>query len=110
MTELITPKVTDHLPMMVRTEVAKLSPSGQGAFLEEYNRKAKGATAPYVLWFLGWHYAYLGKWGTQVLYWITAGGALAWAIVDLFRIPGMVRSYNKDVAIDVLRNQKIIAD
>jgi len=53
----------------------------------------------YVLWFaLGWHYAYLKEWCLQVLYWLTLGGLLVWALVDLFRIPRMVRNYNSDIA------------
>lgn len=50
----------------------------------------------YIMWFLiGAHYAYLGKWGLQILYWITLGGLGLWALVDLFRIPGMVRDHNE---------------
>ena len=43
---------------------------------------------------LGAHYAYLGKWGLQFLFWITLGGLGIWALIDLFLIPGKVAAYN----------------
>jgi hypothetical protein len=94
---------------MVRNELAQLPAARQEEFVEEYRRKAKSQGTAYAIWFLlGWQYAYLGKWGFQVLYWLTAGGLLMWAIADLFRIPAMVRDFNKDVATDVLRSLKTV--
>jgi hypothetical protein len=55
--------------------------------------KSKG-TAFVMYWFLGAHYAYLGKWGIQLAYWFTLGGLGMWLIVDLFRIGGLVKRYN----------------
>ena len=55
--------------------------------------KSKG-TAYLMYWFLGAHYAYLGKWGIQFAYWLTLGGLGMWIIVDLFRIGGLVKKYN----------------
>jgi hypothetical protein len=95
---------------MVRHELLSLSLSQQEEFLEEYYRKIKSTGNAYCLWFcLGWHYAYLRKWGLQVLYWLSFGGFLMWAFIDLFRIPRLVDDYNKDVAISVLRDQKMIS-
>ena len=49
----------------------------------------------YLFWFfLGAHYAYLGKWGLQILYWFTGGGLLIWMLVDLFHIPSKVEAHN----------------
>ena len=55
--------------------------------------KSKG-TAFLMYWFLGAHYAYLGKWGIQLAYWFTLGGLGIWLIVDLFRVGGLVKRYN----------------
>ncbi len=61
--------------------------------------KMKSTGIAYVCWFiLGIHYAYLGKWGWQILYWITAGGLGIWAIVDLFLMPSKVGNYNRNIA------------
>jgi hypothetical protein len=94
---------------MVRNELAKLSAQKQEEFVEEYRRKAKSPGWAYLLWFLaGAHYAFLRKWGLQVLFWVTLGGLFFWWIIDAFRIPGMIKDYNKDIAVDVLRNLKAV--
>jgi hypothetical protein len=98
------------LPVMVQQELAKLPPEKQTAFMDEYRRRCKSSGIAYVLWFfLGLHYAYLGKWGLQVLYWLTIGGVLIWAFADLFRIPGMIGNYNKDRAVEVMSSLKTMA-
>jgi len=43
------------------------------------------------------HYAYVGKWGLQILFWITLGGFGLWAFIDLFRIPSIVAKYNESI-------------
>ena len=55
--------------------------------------KSKG-TAFLMYWFLGAHYAYLGKWGVQLAYWFTLGGLGIWLMVDLFRVGGLVKRHN----------------
>ena len=102
--------ILDNLPLAVKTELAKMPLEKQNVFLEEYRRKEKSIGLAYVLWFvIGLHYIYLSKWGLQFFYWVTWGGFFIWALIDLFRIPSMVRGYNKDKAIDVLRDLKIIS-
>jgi len=104
--------IADELPAMVRNELGKLSPQKQEEFVEEYKRKEKSIGLSYVfLVFVFWvHYGYLRKWGLQILFWLTGGGLLVWWFIDLFRVPGLVRSYNKDVALDVMRNLKAISN
>jgi len=107
---LIPTSIYDNLPAMVRNELVKLTPQRQEEFVEEYRRKAKSTGPAYLLWLLlGWHYAYVRKWGIQVLFWVSVGGLFVWWFIDLFRISGMIRDYNKDVAVDVLRNLKALA-
>jgi TM2 domain-containing membrane protein YozV len=89
---------------VVRNSLADLPASRQEEFLEEYRRRAKSPAPGHILWLLlGFHHIYLRKWGTQFLFWITVGGLWIWWIVDLLRIAGMVRDYNKDIATDVMR-------
>jgi hypothetical protein len=55
----------------------------------------KSSGSAYLFWFFfGCHYAYLGKWGLQFLYWITFGGFFIWAIIDLFTLSGRVANHN----------------
>jgi len=98
------------LPAMVSNELVLLSQQQQIAFREEYERRSKSMTVCYLAWLLlGWHYAYLRKWGVQVLYWVTAGGFLIWMFIDLFRVPSLVRNYNKDVGVVVMRDLRTIS-
>ncbi len=61
--------------------------------------KMKSTGIAYLCWlFLGCHYAYLGKWGLQILYWITLGGVGIWAFIDLFLIPSKVNRHNLLIA------------
>jgi len=109
-TAYIPESISDKLPSMVRVELSKLTPEKQSLFLEEFRRKKKNTGIAYLLWFIiGLHYIYLGKIGWQFFYWITLGGIGVWAFIDLFRIPGMVNNNNRDVAIDVIRDLKVIS-
>jgi len=59
----------------------------------------KSTGTAYLCWFfLGCHYAYLGKWGLQILYWITFGGLGIWALIDLFLIPSKINEHNFIIA------------
>ena len=103
--------IWNNLPSMVQNELSKLPAAKQEEFLEEYKRRAKKTNVAYVLCFLfGAHYAYLDKWGIWPLFSFTIGGILIWWIIDLFRIPSMVKKYNQNVAVDILRDMKIISD
>ncbi len=62
----------------------------------------KSTGTAYACWFFfGCHYAYLGKWGLQILYWITLGGLGFWALFDLFHIPSKVSSHNYIIAAQI---------
>lgn len=98
-----------ELPVLVRNELATLSAQWQQEFAEEYTRNKKSLGLAYVfLIVVFWaHYGYLKKWGLQVIFWLTAGGAGIWWLIDIFRLPGMVKRYNTDLAIHVMRNLKV---
>ena len=64
----------------------------------------KSKAIAYLLWFfLEAHYAYLRKWGTQLLYWITLGGFGVWALIDLFTLGGKVEQYNTNIELKTIR-------
>lgn len=108
-------KLTKFLPMMVKHELQKLPEHKQHAFMEEYKRKYRTIFLAYMLWFVfGLHYAYFGKWGYQIVLWIsgivTLGVvAVIWMIIDLFRITHMVLDYNRDLSIKILRDMKVLS-
>lgn len=99
-----------ELPLMVRNEIEKMGDNYIDSFLDEYLRRRKSEVVAYILWlFLGWHYIYLRKWLTQILFWGTLGGLFVWWFIDFFRIPNLVKDYNRDVAIQVLKDIKDIS-
>lgn len=100
------------LSAAVAFEVLKLPYQQQIIFVDEYRRRSKELAIAYLfLICLFSHYAYLGRWGLQVAFWLTAGGAGIWWLVDIFRLPGVVRQYNDWVALDLLQqtNARIAA-
>lgn len=76
----------------------RFSGEEKAAFRQELARRRKSTLVAYLAWLLlGWHYAYVGKWGLQLLYWITLGGCGLWILLDFFRMPGIVARYNEEV-------------
>lgn len=107
----ISSSISDDLPAMVRNELATLSAQRQQEFVEEYNRKKKSLGIAYLFLIIVFalHYGYLRKWGLQFLFWFTLGGFGIWWIIDLFRLPGLIKDYNMDIANEVMRNLKTIS-
>lgn len=61
----------------------------------------------YLLWFfLGAHYAYLGRWGVQLLYWFTLGGLGIWLIIDLFTMKSKVEDHNRPILEEMAKMEK----
>lgn len=99
-----------NLPLAVKDAYLELDPNQQAAFQEEFRRRRKSTGVAYLLWFfLGWHYAYLGRWGVQFLYWITLGGLGIWALVDLFRLGWVVGNRNSDISFDVMKDIRAVS-
>ncbi|WP_223601060.1 TM2 domain-containing protein [Chryseobacterium sp. GVT01B] len=94
---------------LIQKKFRELNSEQQRIFISEFERQKKSVGISYLLWFLlGWHYAYLKKWGWLILYILTAGGFFIGAIIDLFRIPKMVEQYNNDLALEILRDISIM--
>jgi hypothetical protein len=98
------------VPAMVADELDTLSDAQQSAWLEEFERRAKKPALAYVCLVLcGVHYAYFGRWVLQLLFWGTLGGFFLWWIADIFRVPGLIRDANRDVAVAVLRDLRAVS-
>ena len=100
---VIPARVASSLSRTVREQLAYLTPDQQRAFLWRYRAQAKSQVVALAFLPLGWHYLYLRKRGLQVLFWLTLGGLAAWWVLDVFRIRGLVRDYNRRVAMHVMR-------
>ena len=94
-----------EFPPVVKTALLQLDEVTLHDFIAEHTRRRKRLGVAYLLWFfLGWHYAYNGKWGVQFLYWFTGAGLGIWALIDLFRLPGIVTNTNKDLSVAIMRD------
>lgn len=92
----------NSLPTIIQSRLQNYSVKDQEAFVLEYKRRKKSIFTGYLLLlFLGWHYAYLNKWGYQILCFFTLWGFLIWWVIDWFRLPFMVKRYNRELAIDL---------
>jgi len=94
---------------MVAGQLDGLTVDQRSAFEEEYRRRRKRWWLAWPLWLLFSHFAYFGKWWLQLLYWLTLGGGLVWWIVEGLRLPRRLRDHNRDAAIAVMRDLRIIA-
>lgn len=103
--------IVDVLPSIVKEGLTKLPESKQSQFVEEFKRKKKSVGMAYffLLICLGMPYGYVGKWGLQWVYWFTAAGLLFWLLYLLFALPGVVKDRNKDIAMEVFRDIKIMS-
>lgn len=106
---VIPKSMAGDLPAGVANELAKMPPPYQAEFVREYKKNAKSMTIVYCLWLLGFHYAYFGKWRLLMIWWALLVPALIWWAVDGFRIAGMIRDYNRQLANDILRYLKTVA-
>lgn len=107
-------QIVKRLPILVRTEFGKMGAEEQAQFMEEFDRKRKHLGSAYIASLLSLHYAYVGRWPMTFLMWLvgvaTLGiGLIIWWLIDLFRIPSIIRDKNSDIAVSILRDQKIIA-
>ena len=69
--------------------------------------KMKSTGTAYLCWFfIGCHYAYLGKWGLQILYWCTLGGLGVWHVIDLFHIPTKINNHNAIISAQIEEIEK----
>lgn len=96
---------THQLHPRVLYELGKRSFEDQLQFQELYESKKRSLFLAYVclLFFPGTHYAFLGKWQLQVLFWLTLGGCLVWWVADIFRLKQLVKQNNTFSQQQILR-------
>jgi TM2 domain-containing membrane protein YozV len=108
----INKSVKKQLPVAVVQKVEAMEPVNQQAFMDEFKRKRKSANVAHFLWFIGClsglHYLYVKKALWFVLFLFTAGGFGIWWIIDFFRVPRMVKDYNRTIALKVLRDIQVL--
>ena len=104
MSENVIPEsILAGLPETVKEEVTQLPGENQELFIKRYRKKKKSVLIAYLLCVAyGTHNVYLEKADLAFWFWLTAGGCLIWWIIEFFRVPGMVREYNRGASRIVL--------
>ena len=66
--------------------------------IQKLRSKIRPTTTVYLSWLLfGSHYACMGKWGTQILFWLTLGGLGIWAVIDLLTMTEKIIRHRESV-------------
>ena len=82
-------------PRQVFNEVRALGSTAEELFAKEY--RPKHGRFYGLIVFTGWHYAYLGMYGTQFLFHVTGGGLGVWWLLDfLVRHDELLAHYNAE--------------
>ncbi len=93
-----------QVPLLVQQKLLNLSDTEKSVYYELYNRKKKSIFVAYLLlFFFGWHYGYIKKWGLQIAFITTLGGLMLWWLIDWFRLPSLINSYNKELSLSLLK-------
>jgi hypothetical protein len=100
-------KIGAALPDAMRAELALLPAAQQDAFLKAYRMRSCSLLLAYLSSLIYCHYGLLGRWAMtgMMLVSLFVAVALGWAwwLIDLVRMPQMVRAYNQRVAAEILR-------
>jgi len=107
--QMLTDSQKKEIPEAVYRKVGAMEEVAQLSFVEEFQKKRKIPRLALLLAMSGGlHYAYLGKWWLCILFFFTLGGFGLWWFISVFRAMGLVREYNRSVAIHVLRDIQIL--
>ena len=99
----------NNFPLLVTTKLNTMDNLQKEMFYKEYKRRRKSLFVAYILLLIfGWHYAYLKKWGSQILSIITLWGLLIWWLIDWFRLPFLVEKYNNGIAVEIIKDYVLI--
>jgi hypothetical protein len=95
------------LPPSVREQLASLPEAHQAAFAKAFERRSANLVVAYLSSLIYGHYALLGRWAMSGWMWLSLFVAstlgVIWWLIDLVRMPRMVREHNQQVALDILR-------
>jgi hypothetical protein len=91
------------LPSEVVYSLKHLPPQGQLEFMDDYKLSESQIGIAYLCHFFGVSYAYQGKWGKQLLSWLTFYGFGIWWLVNLFRLPFSIKANNQRKAKRIIK-------
>jgi hypothetical protein len=100
-------KIVASLPETVRNELASMSEDKQEEFLRAFRHRSASLVMAYLSSLIYCHYGLLGRWAMTGWMWLSLFVAstlgFIWWLMDLVRLPEMVREHNHRIAADILR-------
>jgi hypothetical protein len=100
-------KIGAELPEAVRTQLALLPAAQREEFLKAYQLQSRSLLLAYLVSLIYCHYGLLGRWAMTGMMFLTLFVAVTlgwiWWLIDVVRMPGMVRAHNQRVAVEILR-------
>ncbi|HZA67595.1 MAG TPA: hypothetical protein VE592_11630 [Geminicoccaceae bacterium] len=104
-------EIVASLPQSVRDELAGMPKTQQDEFLKAFQNQSKSLVMAYLTSLIYCHYGLLGRWTMTGWMWMSLVVASAlgvvWWLIDLVRMPGMVREHNHRVAAEIVRKLRI---
>jgi Flp pilus assembly protein TadB len=110
----ISDRLRQELPQSVLSALNKLSTEQQASFEDEYKRRKKstGKGLLLLLCLPGFHFYQLGFTFSRVLvsalFLATAGGLMAWWLLEFFLHRKRIQRHNESLAVDVLKDIKAL--
>jgi len=103
---IIRPSDLVDLPFPVQAQLAELPQQAQEEFIREFSRRKKEVPIAYIAHFTSLSEGYLDNWTLQILFWFSCmiGIGPIWWFINLFRMPGKVKSFNKKLSEKVLKH------
>jgi hypothetical protein len=107
-------RMATALPAAVRTELALLPAAKQDEFALAFRAQSRSLLLAYLTSLIYCHYALLGRWAMSGMMFVSLFLAAAlgwiWWLVDLVRMPELVREHNHRVALEILHRLNPPAD
>jgi len=100
--------IQKQLPESLLRKIRAMDGVVRHDFVSEFGKRRKSLLLTFILLGGGFHRAYLGQIWLTLLFIGTFGGFFAWWIIDLFRLPRIVREKNRSIAIEVLKDVQIL--
>jgi hypothetical protein len=106
LTPVIPDRLAAALPEAVRSALVLMPQDKQDEFLCAFRRRSADLRLAYLSSLVYCHYGLLGRWTMTGWMWLSVFVAsavgLVWWLIDLVRLPEMVREHNHRVAADIL--------
>jgi TM2 domain. len=108
---VIKESLQDHIPITVKSILAKMSDDEQAMFQSEFERKKKSTSVMVILAiFFPIQLFLLREIVLGILFLFTCGGLGIWWIIEIFITPRRVRNYNKDIATEIITELRILRE